>query len=752
MNKQFKLGALAVAIGAAMAAPAAYASGGEHGTTSSAVANLSSDQASMGIGSVSMDASNQAKANHKVLQNASGNIGLNVAAGSENMQANNATLGIAAGSLLTRTSAEASVGNAQVGNIDSFSMSLSPWWWYGGSNSATVSNQVMQNASGNIGLNVAAGDQNMQANNTGIAVGVGSQAFGEAESSIGNLQDSGLFFFWGDGDAAQQYGSNQASLSDQVLQHASGNIGVNVAAGAENMGANNMALALDTNGLYATAGIDSQQISGMLQAWSQYALNTAYLNDQVLQYAGGNIGVNAAAGLQNLQGNNLAVSTAGAGYPSSPVATKSSSSASVYNGQMANVLNASENTGGNNSASVSNQVLQHASGNIGVNVAAGTQNMQANNSAIAVSWGTKSNGVAAGSAENRQSSGPFAFGGSRYSYNQAGLGDQVLQDASGNIGVNDAAGAQNLQGNSLSVAYNNAGKRAISMIGNDQASVAQFAANQGYGWWFGGQNTASLSGEVMQHASGNIGVNVAAGTQNMQSNATVVSNAAGTTGSTTSSLASIWDAQSGNNGMTLCRWMYAPSVALLSQTSNNAFINGNVLQDATGNIGANVASGVQNMQGNNTAIATAWGTKLGGDAAAMVFGSQTAGGLAGTLSVGTHNDASVSQYALQNASGHIGVNVAAGAQNIQGNDLAYAYNRGGRNGVAVTQVSQVSLGQLSATLPKGDGDYDGDGMIPVNTASVTGHVLQNASGDIGLNVAAGAGNLQRNTLTISDAD
>jgi hypothetical protein len=115
---------------------------------------------------------------------------------------------------------------------------------------------------------------------------------------------------------------------------------------------------------------------------------------------------------------------------------------------------------------------------------------------------------------------------------------------------------------------------------------------------------------------------------------------------------------------------------------------------------------------------------------------------------GSDNSASVRNHVLQNASGKIGANVAAGMQNMQSNDLAYAFNRGGSNATAFTGVSQVSLGTVTANVPVSFCWT----ISPQNTAVVSNHVMQNASGDIGLNVAAGAANMQRNTLTIADAD
>ncbi len=162
------------------------------------------------------------------------------------------------------------------------------------------------------------------------------------------------------------------------------------------------------------------------------------------------------------------------------------------------------------------------------------------------------------------------------------------------------------------------------------------------------------------------------------------------------------------------------------------------------------------MQANNTALAQGWGTgngdmdadNTGGPATAMITGTQRSGPYSFAADQGATNSASVANHVLQNASGNIGANVAAGMQNMQSNDLAYAFNQAGSNAVAVSQVSQASMGAIAADRPVSF-FYS---LPTVNTASVSNHVMQNATGNVGLNVAAGAANMQRNTLTIADAD
>jgi hypothetical protein len=122
------------------------------------------------------------------------------------------------------------------------------------------------------------------------------------------------------------------------------------------------------------------------------------------------------------------------------------------------------------------------------------------------------------------------------------------------------------------------------------------------------------------------------------------------------------------------------------------------------------------------------------DVPALVFGSaqldsvQQADG-AVVLGHGTLI-AAVGAGAMQGAIGNFGVNVAAGADNVQSNLLT-----------VVTSGQQVSLrGAQNASLT---------GRVRGSQQAVLGAgALANATGNIGLNLAAGAGNLQQNSLAV----
>lgn len=107
----------------------------------------------------------------------------------------------------------------------------------------------------------------------------------------------------------------------------------------------------------------------------------------------------------------------------------------------------------------------------------------------------------------------------------------------------------------------------------------------------------------------------------------------------------------------------------------------------------------------------------------------------GDATAGAHNNAG------RDAQGNVGLNIAAGAGNAQSNDVAMSAVDGGRVfASAMSFNSQGTFGNL----------VDADGARDVNiAAAVDGNVLRDAKGNIGVNVAAGVGNAQSNSMAAS---
>jgi len=183
-------------------------------------------------------------------------------------------------------------------------------------------------------------------------------------------------------------------------------------------------------------------------------------------------------------------------------------------------------------------------------------------------------------------------------------------------------------------------------------------------------------------------------------------------------------------------------VTLGRHSSNHADMNDNVLEKAAGNIGVNVSAGAGNAQSNDAALAAVDAKKV--FASAMDFNKQHAEGNTLTLDPHSANWASMGGNALKDAKGNIGVNIAAGAGNAQENALAASTNASGTIAKATIDNEQSANGNKLRLNSFCEAD-------PSNWATLGGGALAGAQGNIGLNIAAGAGNLQHNGLSIATA-
>jgi len=176
---------------------------------------------------------------------------------------------------------------------------------------------------------------------------------------------------------------------------------------------------------------------------------------------------------------------------------------------------------------------------------------------------------------------------------------------------------------------------------------------------------------------------------------------------------------------------------------NSAEMNGNVLEKAAGNIGVNVSAGAGNAQSNDAALAAVDAKKV--FASAMDFNKQHADGNTLTLDPKSASWASMGGTALKDAKGNIGVNIAAGAGNAQENALAASTNSSGTIAKATIDNEQSANGnklRLNSSC---------EAVDPLNAAGLGGSALAGAQGNIGVNIAAGVGNLQHNGLSIATA-
>lgn len=235
---------IALAVSALFAAPA-FASGQNDGpprhdpcpTCDVATASVHDGQEVKYLDVSNDRTDNKAIVKDNFMQNASGNIGVNEAAGGNNQQANAAAIASADGKFCFRApEADASA----YANQSSYRNDVENT---GSANLAIMKDNAMQNVSGNVGLNIAAGDGNQQKNDLAIAVvsgsGVADASTGAHQSSHGNDIDN---------DLARSYcrtinSTNTALLKDNAMQNAKGNIGVNMAAGSFNQQFNGLTVA-----------------------------------------------------------------------------------------------------------------------------------------------------------------------------------------------------------------------------------------------------------------------------------------------------------------------------------------------------------------------------------------------------------------------------------------------------------------------------------------------------------------------------
>lgn len=175
--------------------------------------------------------------------------------------------------------------------------------------------------------------------------------------------------------------------------------------------------------------------------------------------------------------------------------------------------------------------------------------------------------------------------------------------------------------------------------------------------------------------------------------------------------------------------------------------------DSSGNVGVNLAAGYFNMQMNSAAISVSEDSDpeaSGGWAEASTTGLQSLIGVAQFATPGevldeddpeqgggnnNFRDRNTILGATITGSGNIGVNVAAGSLNQQANlmTLATASN---------ADLAEANAGLIQTALLSTVEQQD-------SINSISGLDVSGASGNIGVNMAAGVGNQQLNALTIA---
>jgi hypothetical protein len=169
----------------------------------------------------------------------------------------------------------------------------------------------------------------------------------------------------------------------------------------------------------------------------------------------------------------------------------------------------------------------------------------------------------------------------------------------------------------------------------------------------------------------------------------------------------------------------------------NASTGTNAASSVSGNLGINIAEGIDNAQSNDVSLASVDVGNVFGNA--QIFNTQSSGGSA---KINNFNlNASIGDGSLSHVSGNVGVNVASGIGNAQNNSLAGAVTTTNAGTAKTTAMVATDDNAQSASLAV-QGQFQGTAMLGANT-------LAGASGNIGVNIAGGAGNLQHNGLAIA---
>lgn len=316
--------------------------------------------------------------------------------------------------------------------------------------------------------------------------------------------------------------------------------------------------------------------------------------------------------------------------------------------------------------------------------------------------------------------------------NDAIMSNNALRGSKGNIGVNISGGDNNVQSNAAALAAADAS----FVFGSADAEIfvdQNSEDNVTFNW--GTVNDAKLTGNALRGAKGNIGVNIAAGNSNAQANSFAGAVASGSMGEATVSVAQETEGNMVHN---------LPEDYIEVVTTNFS-VGGTMSGSYSGNGSGSYSgtNGPANYAGTN-GPATYSGTS---DQAGDVYLDAWTG----------------DQHPAGSPDGHIDVDsVAQGAQDPNGDGGAFLFNDSGtisasrERGRIGPSSASGNLGFTEAGTQSLSGTLSGsvDHLIVrynrhENNAHFNGDALNGARGNIGVNITAGSGNLQNNSMALS---
>jgi len=173
------------------------------------------------------------------------------------------------------------------------------------SNEARIDTGAGERLLGNLGLNVAAGSGNAQSNTGALQRQSDSTVFATSTTSVNQSTRANR-------RNGQTDAPNEAGL-DAALAGASGNLGINIIAGAGNAQSNQFAVVEveQASALHAVTTVDQKSAGSRLNAGSPSGLRdsaqNATIGNGALFQLNGSVGVSVGAGNGNAQANSLSV-------------------------------------------------------------------------------------------------------------------------------------------------------------------------------------------------------------------------------------------------------------------------------------------------------------------------------------------------------------------------------------------------------------------------------------------------------------
>jgi hypothetical protein len=319
-------------------------------------------------------------------------------------------------------------------------------------NTSSINNHVGASAAGNIGMNVAAGDNNAQDNAASLSAADASFSFGMADAEVFVNQN-------GSGNATLNRGvTNAASIDNNAFRNATGNIGVNVTSGNNNEQKNALAASVATTD-YAQSSISSNQVSS----------GNVVSNAGSVKRYDDTVDVNMSGTVRG-----YSVGVGAGGYAGSSQGSFEGSSSSTLSGTADQIGDVYPDIWSNTPDTDPTQAHPGAGfvGHFDLDTETqGGSDLNQDGGALAFGVDATGTGTVSGSTASREE-GRLGFvelsasdlyadlSGSvvtsrwviKNATNDASLSDNAFRNASGNIGVNVASGSGNLQANSLALA------------------------------------------------------------------------------------------------------------------------------------------------------------------------------------------------------------------------------------------------------------------------------------------------------------